>query len=80
MVGPGTGIAPFRSFWQEVYYQRTFKNEKVINNMDIYFGCRNSNIDHLYADEIDIMMKAGVITNYHLALSRELNVPKVSQR
>lgn len=37
MIGPGTGIAPFRSVIQEQY----IKHEKDNNEMLVFFGCRN---------------------------------------
>jgi sulfite reductase (NADPH) flavoprotein alpha-component len=46
MVGPGTGIAPFRSFVRErIIAQATGQTV-------LYFGCRNKSRDFLYADEL----------------------------
>lgn len=44
MIGPGTGLAPFRSFLRSV--KPKFKNAQL------YFGCRSKNIDFLYGDEL----------------------------
>lgn len=58
MVGPGTGVAPFRGFVQErVAMARTLKQRKGAGALaewgDIYlfYGCRKADEDFLYADE-----------------------------
>ncbi len=46
MIGPGTGIAPFRAFIQE----RIATNATGANLL--YFGCRHSNSDFLYKQDL----------------------------
>ena len=83
MVGAGTGLAPFRSFWQDRKIDKEMLNiSKELNNrgwgkMILYFGCRRSSEDELYRNEIDQMVKEGVITSYYPAYSREPNKKKV---
>ncbi|RLA16423.1 MAG: sulfite reductase subunit alpha [Gammaproteobacteria bacterium] len=65
MVGPGTGIAPFRAFLQE----REFRNAKGVNWL--FFGDRNAATDFIYQDEIAAMQKSGILSKLDLAFSRD---------
>ena len=75
----GSGIAPFRSFWQE---RKKEINEKFLNTnkwgeMILYFGCRCKGLDELYKNEIDELVKDNVITSYRVAYSRPKDSKKV---
>lgn len=65
MVGPGTGVAPFRAFLQE----REFRKAKGLNWL--FFGDRNADKDFIYRDEIEAMQKNGVLDRLDLAFSRD---------
>jgi sulfite reductase (NADPH) flavoprotein alpha-component len=65
MVGPGTGIAPFRAFLQE----REFRQAKGLNWL--FFGDRNASTDYIYQDEIVAMQKSGLLHKLDLAFSRD---------
>ncbi len=65
MVGPGTGIAPFRAFLQE----REFR--KASGKNWLLFGDRNAATDYIYQDEIEAMQEKGVLTRLDLAFSRD---------
>lgn len=77
MVGAGTGIAPYRSFWQERKIDREMSQDpEGVNGrgwgpMILYFGCRQRVIDELYKDEIEQLIKERVITAFYPAYSRE---------
>lgn len=65
MVGPGTGIAPFRAFLQE----RKAAGAKGPNWL--FFGDQRSEFDFLYRDELDQYQKDGVLTRMSTAFSRD---------
>lgn len=50
MVGPGTGVAPFRGFVHERAHQAKTKNTRVGRAL-LFFGCRKSTEDFLYRNE-----------------------------
>ena len=65
MVGPGTGIAPFRAFLQERHFRKaTGKNW-------LFFGDRNVETDFIYQDELEHLQKEGVLNRLNLAFSRD---------
>lgn len=48
MIGPGTGLAPFRGFIQERDF--TSKDGKTVGDTILYFGCRKKSEDYLYEE------------------------------
>lgn len=70
MVGPGTGIAPFRAFLE----QREFDKAKGRNWF--FFGERTSTHEYLYEDELNEWVENGLLTKLDLAWSRMADVPK----
>lgn len=72
MVGPGTGVAPFRGFLQA---RAALKQEgKTLGEAHLYFGCRNDN-DFIYRGELEAYEKEGIVT-LHTAFSRKEGIPK----
>lgn len=65
MVGPGTGIAPFRAFLQERQYRKASGKNWLL------FGDRNKATDYIYQDEIEVMQTSGLLTRLDLAFSRD---------
>lgn len=52
---------------------------KLWGNMTLYFGCRRSDLDYIYKDELMRAKVAGALTDVHVAFSRDLKKPKVSR-
>jgi len=65
MVGPGTGIAPFRAFLQERQAIR------APGRNWLFFGHQHSNYDFFYEDELIAWRSVGVLTRLTLAWSRD---------
>ena len=79
MIGPGTGIAPLRAFWQHRLCQLSSGNKKDdLGPLELYFGCRTSKFDFIYKDELTNMLEGGALDGLHTAFSREPGQPKVS--
>jgi sulfite reductase (NADPH) flavoprotein alpha-component len=65
MIGPGTGLAPFRAFLQE---------RQAINAPGgnwLYFGHQRSDYDFFYKDELVAMRASGLLSRLTLAWSRD---------
>ena len=65
MVGPGTGIAPFRAFIEER------KATGATGKNWLFFGDRSSKTDYLYGEEWEQYRKDGLLTDLDLAWSRD---------
>lgn len=65
MVGPGTGIAPFRAFLQER------RASEAPGKNWLFFGDQTRASDFIYEDELTAMMKDGVLNRLDLAFSRD---------
>ncbi|KAL1452216.1 hypothetical protein WDU94_006512 [Cyamophila willieti] len=68
MIGPGTGLAPFRGFIQERDLARS--EGKGVGDTILYFGCRRRDEDYLYGNELEEYVKNGTL-KLHVAFSRE---------
>lgn len=65
MIGPGTGIAPFRAFLEE----REAREAKGKNWL--FFGDQHAACDYLYRDSIEAWGENGLLTETSLAWSRD---------
>ena len=83
MIGPGTGIAPFRAYVQEMHAKAaglTIAGDSNANKSSlentwrpayvVFFGCRNRDNDFFFRTEWEEFEQAGVI-NFFPAFSRD---------
>jgi sulfite reductase (NADPH) flavoprotein alpha-component len=65
MVGPGTGVAPFRAFLEE-------RRERGASGVNwLFFGDQHRASDFIYEDEISAFSASGLLTRLDLAFSRD---------
>jgi sulfite reductase (NADPH) flavoprotein alpha-component len=65
MVGPGTGIAPFRAYLQE---------RKAVGSKGkswLFFGSQHEHCNYFYKEELDELKREGVLTRLDCAWSRD---------
>ncbi|SDO05435.1 sulfite reductase (NADPH) flavoprotein alpha-component [Streptomyces sp. cf386] len=65
MIGPGTGIAPFRGFLHE----RAARGSSGRNWL--FFGDQHRETDFVYEDELTELQRSGALTELDLAFSRD---------
>jgi len=65
MIGPGTGIAPFRAFLLDR------KATGAPGKNWLFFGHQRSEYDFFYSDELNAMKTSGLLTRMSLAWSRD---------
>ena len=74
LVGPGTGVAPYRGFLQERGVQKAQGTQ--IGKSLLFFGCRHPQQDFLYQQELEAFVEQD-ITDLSVAFSRENPQQKV---
>lgn len=75
MVGPGTGVAPFRSFIYERKAQH--KQGELVGSQTLFFGSRNKSKDFYYSEEwnkLESELSLSVITAFSRDQSQKIYV------
>lgn len=73
MIGPGTGIAPFRSFLEE-RYAGTKDMQANSGSSILFFGCRSRESDYYYQQQLEEFQRKGVLDEQNgliVAFSRD---------
>ena len=65
MIGPGTGIAPFRAFLEER------ESRAATGRNWLFFGDRHAATDYLYREQLEGWRQSGLLTKLSLAWSRD---------
>jgi sulfite reductase (NADPH) flavoprotein alpha-component len=65
MIGPGTGVAPFRAYLQER------KATEAKGKNWLFFGAQHESCDFAYGDEFEAYLKEGILTRLDCAWSRD---------
>ena len=74
MIGPGTGVAPFRGFLQA---REVLQSEgQMLGEAHLYFGCRRPDEDFIYKEELEAFERKGLM-KLHTAFSRADEAEKV---
>ena len=69
MIGPGTGVAPFRGFLQQRQHLAKQEDSPVAPAW-LYFGCRQEREDFLYQDDLKAFKAVGTLSKLRVAFSR----------
>jgi hypothetical protein len=65
LIGPGTGLAPFRGFLHE---RRAAADTEATT---LYFGCRSTHEDYIYRDELESFEADHTLARLEVAFSRD---------
>ena len=69
MIGPGTGLAPFRGFIQDRSAAKA--DGKPTGEAYLYFGCRHKAEDYIYQEEMENYLAEGTLSQIYTAFSRD---------
>uniref|UniRef100_A0AAV1UG83 NADPH--hemoprotein reductase n=1 Tax=Peronospora matthiolae TaxID=2874970 RepID=A0AAV1UG83_9STRA len=75
LISAGTGIAPFRAFLQDLEHEAA-TSPHGHRPAYLFYGCRNADVDFLYAEELQRARDCGVLDELHVAFSADSDHPK----
>eukprot|EP00871_Galdieria_phlegrea_P005493 jgi/Galph1/5945/GphlegSOOS_G4589.1 len=71
MIGPGTGVSPFRSYLWECFACYESHLLPSYSCRMLLFGCRHERQDFLYKDEWNTLKEKRVLSHFYAAFSRD---------
>ncbi|KAI0564449.1 Methionine synthase reductase MTRR [Gracilaria domingensis] len=71
MIGPGTGVAPFRGFLRERLYEMQHTEEDNFGTTILFSGCRHQGKDFLYEQDLYSLKEKAALTKLDVAFSRD---------
>jgi len=75
MIGPGTGVSPFRGFAHfRGHLIETREESQALQEVGeswLFYGCRDRTKDFLYESDFTVLREAKVLHHYQVAFSRE---------
>ncbi|XP_059088820.1 methionine synthase reductase-like [Tigriopus californicus] len=71
MIGPGTGVAPFRGFLQWREEREVQKNDASLGPAWLFTGCRYQDADFLFSDDWKTWLESGILTRISSCFSRD---------
>ncbi|GMF26046.1 unnamed protein product [Phytophthora lilii] len=75
LISAGTGIAPFRAFLQDLEHENVSSPHKR-RPAHLFYGCREKDVDFLYAEELQRARDSGVLDQLHVEFSGDSVKPK----
>uniref|UniRef100_F1KY31 Methionine synthase reductase n=1 Tax=Ascaris suum TaxID=6253 RepID=F1KY31_ASCSU len=72
MVGPGTGVAPYLSFLQHILETSQRGSDLYKVERELYFGCRQLDIDCIYRDELEMYFREGILSHLTICESQPI--------
>ncbi|KAE9548452.1 hypothetical protein FO519_008335 [Halicephalobus sp. NKZ332] len=70
LIGPGTGVAPFVSFFQKLLSEKISKNLKTDTKRYLFYGSADLSKEYIFKDELESLNREGIITDLILCESR----------
>ncbi|KAL4144367.1 hypothetical protein PRNP1_013500 [Phytophthora ramorum] len=75
LISAGTGIAPFRAFLQDLEHEGG-PSPNQHRPAYLFYGCRETSVDFLYAEELQHARESGVLDQLHVEFSDDSGKPK----
>jgi NADPH-ferrihemoprotein reductase len=70
LIGPGTGVSPFRGFLQQRQFLLS-DSKTFAGDCWLFFGCRDKTKDFLYREDLEAFEQDGTLTELRVAESRK---------